>query len=150
MYDIDLQSRTPIYEQLYKKIVELAMKQILKPNEQIPSVRILAKDLGVNPNTVSKAYQQLEHDGIIYSLTGRGSFIAQLDKDMIKEKAFLEFDDNGRMNPSSYYQRIVDVLEELMKFTLLTRDNKDYLVNRYSERIESAEALMKRVNQNQL
>ena len=65
-------------------------------------------------------------------------------------KAFLEFDDNGRMNPSSYYQRIVDVLEELMKFTLLTRDNKDYLVNRYSERIESAEALMKRVNQNQL
>ena len=65
-------------------------------------------------------------------------------------KAFLEFDDNGRMNPSSYYQRIVDVLEELMKFTLLTRDNKDYLVNRYSERIESAEALMKRGNQNQL
>ena len=54
------------------------------------------------------------------------------------------------MNPSSYYQRIVAVLEELMKFTLLTRDNKDYLVNRYSERIESAEALMKRVNQNQL
>ena len=65
-------------------------------------------------------------------------------------KAFLEFDDKGRMNPSSYYQRIVDVLEELMKFTLLTRDNKDYLVNRYSERVESAEALMKRVNQNQL
>lgn len=65
-------------------------------------------------------------------------------------KAFLEFDDKGRMNPSSYYQRIVDVLEELMKFTLLTRDNKDYLVNRYSERVESAEALIKRVNQNQL
>lgn len=65
-------------------------------------------------------------------------------------KAFLEFDDNGRMKPSSYYNRVVDVLEELIKFTLLTRDNKDYLVNRYSERVESAEALMKRVNQNQL
>lgn len=63
-------------------------------------------------------------------------------------KAFLEFDDNDRMKPSSYYNRIVDVMEELMKFTLLTRDNSDYLVDRYSERVESAEQLMQRVNQN--
>ncbi|WP_199271733.1 arsenical resistance protein ArsH [Paraglaciecola sp. L3A3] len=62
-------------------------------------------------------------------------------------KAFLEFDDNNRMKPSSYYNRIVDVLEELMKFTLLTRDNAEYLVDRYSERVESAEQLSKRVNQ---
>ena len=65
-------------------------------------------------------------------------------------KAFLEFDDQGRMKPSGYYLRIVDVVEELMKFTLLTRDHKDYLVNRYSERVESAEALMQRVNQTSL
>ncbi|MDO6558953.1 arsenical resistance protein ArsH [Paraglaciecola chathamensis] len=62
-------------------------------------------------------------------------------------KAFMEFDDDNRMKPSSYYNRIVDVLEELMKFTLLTRDNKDYLVDRYSERVESAEQLSQRVNQ---
>ena len=62
-------------------------------------------------------------------------------------KAFMEFDDNDRMKPSSYYNRIVDVLEELMKFTLLTRQNADYLVDRYSERVESAEQLSKRVNQ---
>ncbi|MEM5499595.1 arsenical resistance protein ArsH [Paraglaciecola mesophila] len=62
-------------------------------------------------------------------------------------KAFMEFDDENRMKPSSYYNRIVDVLEELMKFTLLTRDNKDYLVDRYSERVESAEQLSQRVNQ---
>jgi len=62
-------------------------------------------------------------------------------------KAFLEFDDNDRMKPSGYYNRIVDVMEELMKFTLMTRDNSDYLVDRYSERVESAEALMQRVNQ---
>ena len=62
-------------------------------------------------------------------------------------KAFLEFDEAGRMKPSAYYSRIVDVLEELMKFTLLTRDNKDYLVDRYSERLETAEQLSKRVNQ---
>lgn len=62
-------------------------------------------------------------------------------------KAFLEFDDAGRMKPSAYYDRVVDVMEELMKFTLLTRDIAPYLVDRYSERKESAEALSKRVNQ---
>ncbi len=62
-------------------------------------------------------------------------------------KAFLEFEDNGRMKPSPYYNRIVDVMEELMKFTLLLRDNKDYFVDRYSERVESAEQVSQRVNQ---
>jgi arsenic resistance protein ArsH len=62
-------------------------------------------------------------------------------------KAFLEFDEHDRMKPSAYFDRVVDVLEELYKFTLLTRGNADYLVDRYSERKESAEALMRRVNQ---
>ncbi|MFZ6779163.1 arsenical resistance protein ArsH [Undibacterium sp. Ji83W] len=62
-------------------------------------------------------------------------------------KAFLEFDEAGRMKPSSYYDRVVDVMEELMKFTLLTRDVAPYLVDRYSERKESAEELARRVNQ---
>jgi arsenic resistance protein ArsH len=51
-------------------------------------------------------------------------------------KAFQEFDDDGRMKPSAYYDRVVDVMEELMKFTLLVRDSSDYLVDRYSERKE--------------
>lgn len=62
-------------------------------------------------------------------------------------KAFLEFEEDGRMKPSSYYTRIVDVMEELYKFTLLTRGQSDYLTDRYSERVESAEQLSKRVNQ---
>ena len=62
-------------------------------------------------------------------------------------KAFLEFDDAGRMKPSAFYDRVVDVMEELMKFTLLTRDVAPYLVDRYSERKESAQALSQRVNQ---
>jgi arsenic resistance protein ArsH len=62
-------------------------------------------------------------------------------------KAFLEFDDAGRMRPSAYYDRVVDVMEELMKFTLMVRGRETYLVDRYSERKESAEALSKRVNQ---
>ena len=62
-------------------------------------------------------------------------------------KAFLEFDENDRMKPSGFYDRIVDVMEELVKFTYLTRDRSDYLTDRYSERKESAEQLMARVNQ---
>lgn len=73
-------------------------------------------------------------------------------------KAFLEFEEveqadgtvTRRMKPSGFYLRIVDVMEELMRFTLLTRDQADYLVDRYSERVESAEELMKRVNQKEM
>ena len=61
-------------------------------------------------------------------------------------KAFQEFDEAGRMKPSPYYDRVVDVMEELMKFTLLTRDVTPYLTDRYSERVESADELSKRVN----
>jgi len=62
-------------------------------------------------------------------------------------KAFLEFDDNNRMKPSDNYDRVVDVMEELVKFTLLTRSVSAFLTDRYSERKESAEELSKRVNQ---
>ena len=62
-------------------------------------------------------------------------------------KAWDEFDEHGRMRPSPYYNRIVDVMEELVKFTYMTRGRSDELTNRYSERVESAAELSKRVNQ---
>jgi arsenic resistance protein ArsH len=62
-------------------------------------------------------------------------------------KAWLEFDENDRMKPSAYYNRVVDVIEELVKFTVLLKNKQDYLVDRYSERVESAEALKQRVSQ---
>lgn len=92
MYNIDLQSRTPIYEQLYKKVVELVLKGELSPNDKLPSVRELAKELGVNPNTVSKAFQLLERDKVIYSLAGRGSFVSNVSTDSVKETALEDFD----------------------------------------------------------
>ncbi len=65
-------------------------------------------------------------------------------------KAYLEFDEAGRMKPSPYYDRVVDVMEELFKFTLLLRERTEFLVNRYSERKESAEQLSARVDQRSL
>ncbi|TDF77547.1 arsenical resistance protein ArsH [Pseudomonas sp. H9] len=62
-------------------------------------------------------------------------------------KAYMEFDEAGRMKPSAYYDRVVDVMEELVKFTVLLRDHQETLVDRYSERKETAEQLMARVNQ---
>ena len=87
MFDIDLQSRIPIYEQLYKKVIEMTVKKQLTPSEKLPSVRELAKELGVNPNTVSKAFQMLERDGIIYSVPGRGSFISDKNDSIIAKNA---------------------------------------------------------------
>lgn len=92
MFTIDLTSRTPIYEQIYFKIIELVIKGSLKENDQIPSVRNFAKESGINPNTVAKAYQELERNGIIYSLTGRGSFIAKINREIIKEFILSDFD----------------------------------------------------------
>ena len=71
-----MQSRRPIYEQLVAGLSELVSLGVLGPDEQLPSVRTLARDLGVNPNTVQKAYQELERGGIVYSVAGRGSFIS--------------------------------------------------------------------------
>ncbi len=76
MIQIDLQSRVPLYEQLQEQIIRLSMLGILDENQQLPSVRALAREVGVNPNTVAKAYQQLEQQGIIYTVSGRGSFVS--------------------------------------------------------------------------
>lgn len=92
MFSIDLTSRIPIYEQIYSKITELAVSGSLSEHSQLPSVRSLAKDMRVNPNTVAKAYQELERSGVIYSVPGKGSFIAVLDSSVFQEAALSEFD----------------------------------------------------------
>ena len=80
-------------------------------------------------------------------ILGRWMRLLTIPNQSSTPKAFLEFDDAGRMKPSPFYDRMIDVMEELMKFTILTRDNKVYLLDRYSERKESAAELSKRVNQ---
>ncbi|EDL65851.1 GntR family transcriptional regulator [Bacillus sp. SG-1] len=75
MFELDLRSRKPIYEQLVEKLKELIINEILKADEQLPSVRTLAGELTINPNTIQKAYRELENQGYIYSVKGRGSFV---------------------------------------------------------------------------
>lgn len=76
MFTLDYKSRLPIYEQLYQSVTRMAALGAIESGEALPSVRVLAQELGVNPNTVQKAYQMLEHDGIICSVHGKGSFIS--------------------------------------------------------------------------
>ncbi len=72
---IDYQSREPIYEQIVLEIEKLVALDILKPNEQIPAIREMAYNLGINPNTVKKAYDTLEQKGVIISKSTKGTFI---------------------------------------------------------------------------
>lgn len=76
MIIIDYQDRTPIYEQIVERIQMLIIKGILRADEQLPSVRKLATDLSINPNTIQKAFAVLEQQGFIYSVKGRGSFVS--------------------------------------------------------------------------
>ncbi|MBM7703680.1 GntR family transcriptional regulator [Metabacillus iocasae] len=75
MFDLDIRSRKPIYEQLVEKLKELIIHEIFQADQQLPSVRLLAKDLTINPNTIQKAYRELESQGYIYSIPGKGSFV---------------------------------------------------------------------------
>lgn len=78
MLDIRLEGKAPIYEQLFSGIAGLISSGELKPDEKLPAVREVAKQFGVNPNTVQKSYMQLEQAGLIYSIPAKGSYVAAL------------------------------------------------------------------------
>ena len=76
MITVDMRDRKPIYEQLIDNIRTLAVQGYLKPDEHLPSVRQLAAELAINPNTIQKAYAELERQNVIYALPGRGNFVS--------------------------------------------------------------------------
>jgi GntR family transcriptional regulator len=86
MLSIDFQRRTPIYEQIVSQIERYIVLGVLKENEQLPSVRQIAFDLGINPNTIQRAYTELERMGIIISVVGKGSFVTNNTKPIIDKK----------------------------------------------------------------
>ena len=83
---LDLQSRIPIYEQIIRAVERYVSLEILKPNEQIPSIRELASKLGINPNTVKKAYDELEQKNVIYALSTKGYFISDKTNELVERK----------------------------------------------------------------
>ncbi|ULO06721.1 GntR family transcriptional regulator [Paenibacillus sp. 19GGS1-52] len=86
MFELDVRSRKPIYEQLIDKVKEMVQHGILQADEQLPSVRTLSSQLTVNPNTIQKAYRELEREGYIYSLQGKGSFVSPLQQGQNESK----------------------------------------------------------------
>ena len=86
MITIDYKDRRPIYEQIVSSIEDLAVRGVLEPDSQLPSVRQLAVELSINPNTIQRAYSQLEKTGGIYSVKGKGNFVAADPKRLREEK----------------------------------------------------------------
>ena len=114
MISIDVTGRTPIYEQICRAVCSEITLGVLKENDQIPPSRILAQQLGLNPNTVAKAYQILERDGIIYTVAGRGSFVAaangRADSTLTKD-----FEEKAReaLTAGIPKETLVKIIEEL-------------------------------------
>lgn len=90
MIILDYRDRRPIYEQIVERFQELMMSGAMEENEQLPSVRSLAMELSINPNTIQRAYAELERQGYIYSIKGKGSFVAdnRILKDSKKQAVF--------------------------------------------------------------
>jgi len=84
MIILDYKDRRPLYEQIVDKFSDMILKGVLKPDEKLPSVRNLAMELSINPNTIQRAYMELEHRGFLYSVKGRGNFVS--DNAQLKEE----------------------------------------------------------------
>lgn len=86
MFFINPKNKTPIYEQLVQQLRHQIATGLLMPSEPIPSVRQLSIELGVNPNTIQKAYRQMEQEGLIYTVSGKGSFVTDETERLIQKQ----------------------------------------------------------------
>ena len=102
---IDYKDAHPIYEQIVERFKTLILKGVMQPDEQMPSVRSLAMELSINPNTIQKAYADLERQGFIYTVKGRGNFVA---------------DDSGlaQKRRSEYLDQILKLAKEVMEIDM--------------------------------
>lgn len=119
MITIDYKDKRPIYEQIVEKIRRLILRGILKKDDALPSVRSLALELSINPNTIQKAYQELERMGYIYSVKGRGSFI--MDSQIVIDEAVEEVkSDIGELvlkakDAGLSLKKLLDLVEQIGK-----------------------------------
>ena len=98
MLHLDYRDSRPIYEQVQSGLRKLMMAGVLQEGEKLPSVRTLAAQLAINPNTIQRAYESLEREGYVYSLAGKGSFVAPRKEvdDQRKQQLFKAFEDSAR------------------------------------------------------
>ena len=86
MIILDYQDRRPLYEQITEKFRMLILKGALPPGEKLPSVRQMAMELSINPNTIQRAYMELEQEGLIYPVKGKGNFVAEASRIVKKRR----------------------------------------------------------------
>ncbi len=121
VFQLDLKSRKSIYEQIVDNVKELIITGMLKSEDKIPSVRELSKTLTVNPNTIQKAYRELEYQGYIYTVSGLGSFVASPSELPVDEKRVGDVKEHLRENIKELFyigcslDRIKKVLDELLE-----------------------------------
>ena len=117
MIDIDFSSRIPIYEQIVNEIEKYVTLGIYKPNQKISSVRELASNLGINPNTVKKAYDELERKNVIVTFSTKGTFIAENTKKIteLKIKQKLEIIKSEILELEKLGITKDEIIEKLMK-----------------------------------
>ncbi|MEL7657462.1 MAG: GntR family transcriptional regulator [Bacillota bacterium] len=121
MFQLDLKSRKSIYEQIVDNVKELIIAGILNAEDKVPSVRELSKTLTVNPNTIQKAYRELEYQGYLYTVSGLGTFVASPAELPINEKRVSEVKDQLREYIKELFylgysfERIRMLLDELLE-----------------------------------
>jgi len=118
MISIDYKNRLPIYEQLVENIKKLVLNGLLAIDSQLPSVRQLSADLGINPNTVQKAYMTLEQQGVLYSVPGKGSFVCS-DLTSLRQGQLAELSRSLKETVSQLAQLGVQVDEVIKQIKLV-------------------------------
>lgn len=120
MIILDYRDARPLYEQIVDKFQTLILKGVLEPNAKMPSVRSLAVELSINPNTIQRAYSELERTGFIYTVKGRGNFVSYDDslKEVLRKALFDRLDVLAQearelgMTKEELYDRICAVMQE--------------------------------------
>lgn len=115
MIILDYRDTRPLYEQIVDKFQTLILKGILEPNAKMPSVRSLAVELSINPNTIQRAYSELERTGFIYTVKGRGNFVA--------------YDDNLKaVRCQEIYAKMDELVQEALELGMTRKELSDRIL----------------------
>lgn len=115
MIILDYRDTRPLYEQIVDKFQTLILKGVLEPNAKMPSVRSLAVELSINPNTIQRAYSELERTGFIYTVKGRGNFVA--------------YDDNLKMvRCQEIYEKMDELVREALELGMSRKELSDRIL----------------------